>query len=80
MIVSSSTEPRKQSQNGWGYPRSGQRISYHKYRFQFSADVQSSDRRKLAEILNISPSNHIGTYQGCHNIDKKRSKPEFEGV
>lgn len=55
-------------------------FKYHKSRVKFSTSVQLSDMKKLAQILKITPSNSIGTYLNCSNIDKKRTRLDFSKI
>lgn len=42
--------------------------------------MQALDSMDLDEILNITPSNTIGTYAGCHNIDKRTARLDFDRI
>lgn len=48
---------------------SGQLINYHKSEVQFSRNVRTFDKKKIAQILQVTPIGNINKYLGCINVD-----------
>lgn len=59
---------------------SGQSVNYHKSNIQFSKGINKALKTEITDILQITSTNSIGTYLGCLNIDKRRTKADLEEI
>lgn len=55
----------------------GELVNFHKSLILFSKEVPKKVKLEIANILQIPSSSNIGTYHGCKNIDRKRTRDDF---
>lgn len=58
----------------------GRLISFLKSKFQYSAGIPTSLRKKIADFLRIAPNNTIVIYLGCSSIYKGKPRLDFRGI
>lgn len=58
---------------------SGQLVNYHKYKVEFSKEVDNVVRKEITELRQIAPSDKCEC-PGCSIINKMRTRTDFEKV